>query len=243
MGSHMPHWLGLTDVPLFISRVRLVRQNRKTFPTARGRWALDSGGFSQLAKPPHRWDLPESEYVSQINLFAEKIGNLDWAAPQDWMCEPHMLHGRSIKEHQQRTVDNFLTLRDMDTAVPIIPVLQGWSLDDYLACSEMYREAGIDLRLEPTVGLGSVCRRQATDEILAVCTAFSDLNLHGFGMKTQGVRKCKGLLTSADSLAWSYGGRRRGTCPQKSKCANCLHWALDWRDNILQDGAPAMPAS
>ncbi|MGW4241176.1 deazapurine DNA modification protein DpdA family protein [Nocardia sp. NPDC004722] len=42
LGTHQPHWLALTDVPLFISDVRL--RDRKTFPRARGEWGLDSGG-------------------------------------------------------------------------------------------------------------------------------------------------------------------------------------------------------
>ena len=28
---------------------------------------------------------------------------------------------------------------------PVIPVLQGWTLDDYLACVDLYASAGVDL--------------------------------------------------------------------------------------------------
>jgi hypothetical protein len=47
LGTHMPHWLGLLDIPLFVSHRRLGRL--KTLPRALGPWALDSGGFSELA--------------------------------------------------------------------------------------------------------------------------------------------------------------------------------------------------
>lgn len=46
LGTHQPQWLGRYDVPMFISRRRL--SSRKSLPQARGRWALDSGGFTEL---------------------------------------------------------------------------------------------------------------------------------------------------------------------------------------------------
>ena len=51
----------------------------------------------------------------------------------------------SVVDHQQRTVENFLQLRSLAPDLPIIPVVQGWRLDDYLACVAMYAETGIDL--------------------------------------------------------------------------------------------------
>ncbi len=239
LGTHMPHWLADSDVPLFVSRVRLV--DRKSFPRAKTRWALDSGGFSQLAAEPHRWELSARDYVTQVNRFADEIGLLDWAAPQDWMCEPFMLHGRTVIEHQRLTIANFLELRASDTRVPIIPVLQGWTVDDYMRCVDMYTAAGVDLWAEPTVGLGSVCRRQATGEAEEIVMRLHGLRLHGFGMKTEGVHRYGGLLASADSLAWSFAGRKRGTCTdKKSRCANCRHWALSWRASVLTPSRPSL---
>ena len=48
IGSHEPSWLGRVGVPLFISHRRLSRLKR-TLPRAIAPWALDSGGFSELA--------------------------------------------------------------------------------------------------------------------------------------------------------------------------------------------------
>jgi hypothetical protein len=47
LGTHLPSWLGSVPVPLFVSHRRLARSAR--LPVARTRWALDSGGFSELA--------------------------------------------------------------------------------------------------------------------------------------------------------------------------------------------------
>lgn len=60
------------------------------------------------------------------------------------------------------------------------------------------------------------------------------LQLHGFGMKGGAVARYGGLLASADSMAWSAAGRRRpDPACRKATCANCLHYALDWRERVL----------
>ena len=49
--------------------------------------------------------------------------------------------------------------------------------------------AGVHLHMERRVGLGSVCRRQATAEIGDIVKAMADegLRLHGFGVKAAGI--------------------------------------------------------
>jgi hypothetical protein len=238
LGTHETSWLERVDVPLFVSHRRL--KKRRTLPVARGPWALDSGGFSELDKPPHRWVTTEDEYVEAVNRYADEIGQLDWAAPMDWMCEPWIVEktGLSVCEHQERTVANYLALRDRG---PFIPVLQGWTLGDYEACVDLYAQAGVDLSAEPLVGLGTVCRRQATPEIARVVGALSGLRLHGFGMKSHGLSRVSDLLTSADSMAWSSRGRfawqhdKKRLCggTHKGSCANCPAWALIWRERVV----------
>ena len=55
-----------------------------------------------------------------------------------------------------------------------------------------------------------------------------------FGVKSAGLRKYGEYLFSADSLAWSYTGRFHPNpdC-SKTNCANCLHYALEWREKVL----------
>jgi hypothetical protein len=70
------------------------------------------------------------------------------------------------------------------------------------------------------------------------------LRLHGFGFKTQGLLSSAQWLTSADSLAWSYAARREppllghdkpgpGRVKGHINCANCLEYALMWRDQLV----------
>lgn len=245
LGTHMPHWLELTDVPLFISHRRLA--GRRTLPRARGPWALDSGGFSEL-QMYGEWRTTPEEYVAAVRRYAAEIGNLEWAAPQDWMCEPIVIEGGqlgpvrfagtglSVEEHQRRTVANFLHLRELAPELPWVPVLQGFTPKDYERCADMYATAGVDLTAEPLVGIGSVCRRQGTAEIAELVHRFGDLGirLHGFGVKLLGLAQSADALASADSMAWSTRGRRVEGCTASHRTeANCLRFALAWRERAL----------
>ena len=70
--------------------------------------------------------------------------------------------------HQELTTQNVAYLRQQFPHVHWIPVLQGKTVQDYLEHKASYASVGIDLRHEPLVGLGSVCRRQATGQIAAI---------------------------------------------------------------------------
>ncbi|OKI16798.1 hypothetical protein A6A07_11150 [Streptomyces sp. CB03911] len=246
LGTHMPNWLATAGVPLFISRNRL--KTRRTFPRAIAPWALDSGGFTELMQHG-RWTITPEQYVTEVRRYQDAIGQLDWAAPMDWMCEPWVIEGGqhgpltftgtglTVAEHQRRTVDNLIELRALAPDLPFIPVLQGWTLADYEHCAQLYADAGIDLAAEPVVGLGSVCRRQATTEIGDIVTLFTSrgLRLHGFGVKTRGLADYGDDLGSADSMAWSLAARRSAPLAGHThkNCANCPDWALAWRRRIL----------
>ncbi|MEV0112805.1 hypothetical protein AB0H77_06050 [Streptomyces sp. NPDC050844] len=78
-----------------------------------------------------------------------------------------------MRIHQRLTVDNLVELRRLAPEIKFIPVLQGSSLEDYVHCDQLYAQAGIDLAAEPVVGLGSVCRRQATSEIREIVEHFA----------------------------------------------------------------------
>lgn len=147
----------------------------------------------------------------------------------------------AVAIHQRFTVDNYLELRALAPDLPIIPVLQGWELEQYQRCADMYAAAGVDLAAEAVVGLGSVCRRQATDEIKDIVNHFAGqgLRLHGFGVKTLGLASYAAGLVSADSLAWSVDARhsKKGALPGHThkNCANCPDWALRWYQRRLAE--------
>lgn len=234
LGTHHAYWLGRAGVPLFVSRRALL--HRPTATRAIAPWALDSGGFTELALHGGFVTSPAA-YAAQARGWMRDLGSLVWAAPQDWMCEPPMLKrtGLTVAQHQQRTVANYLELRANAPDVPWVPVLQGWTLDDYERCADAYETAGVQLAELPLVGVGSVCRRQGTDEAVGIIEAMAKRapRLHGFGFKTQGLSRSR--LASADSLAWSYNARRNPPMAGHTHkhCNNCLVWALRWREHVL----------
>lgn len=238
LGSHIVNWLWDEEMTLFVSHRRLGRY--KTLKPARKNWALDSGGFSELSMYGG-WQTSQADYVRMVRRYHSEIGKLDFAAIQDWMCEPIMLEktGLSIRQHQERTVKSYLSLMDEAPDLPWLPVIQGWKLSDYRRCVDLYAKHGVDLDQLPVVGLGSVCRRQATSEALDIIRALSHdgLKLHGFGFKIGGLKEGRKYLASADSMAWSFDARRSPPlpgCKNHKNCANCKHFASRWLTKILR---------
>ena len=242
LGVHRPSWMPLTDVPLFVSAVTL-RRRRRT-PKVKGRWALDSGGFSQL-QVHGAWTGSDNVYAAEVNAWEGQAGMpCDFAACRDMMCEPFMLAktGLTIRDHQLWTIDSYMNLCALAPWIAWLPVIQGWHVDNYRAHVEMYREAGVELRELARVGVGSICRRQATREGAEIIVAMAGLGIrvHAFGVKVEGLKLFGHRIASADSMAWSFVARRRRllleTCIGKghANCANCFTWAHEWhRTRIL----------
>ncbi len=177
-------------------------------------WIMDSGAFTEVARHGG-YRRPVEWYFQEVLRWA-KCGNLLAAVSQDWMCEGFVLErtGLSIKEHQRLTIDRYDALIHLAsyTASPrIMPVLQGYSVSDYLVHVDRY---GSRLAPGSWVGIGSVCRRngapeQVRDILRAVKNKRSDLRLHGFGLKQTALEssEVRELLYSCDSMAWSYPRR------------------------------------
>lgn len=234
------------NVPVMVSHGRL--RTRRSLPKASNRWACDSRGFTELSQHG-RWTISPAAYADSLLRYQVEVGKLDWASPQDWMCEPTILAktGKTVTDHQHLTIESCLTLPALAPGVPIIKVLQGWDLGSYVAHVEMYRSYGVDLRNERVVGLGSVCRRQRTKEIHHIVTELDsmDIRLHGFGIKQAAIASVGPLLTSADSEAWSLGARldiRHCGHGLTKWAANCPACAVAWRTKTLRRLGVAQPA-
>lgn len=251
LGTHQSHWLfrpQFRDIPLFVSRRRLGLMHRKRpWRRAVTKWCLDSGGFQELSLFG-KWTISARQYAQEVQTAQTQIGGLVWAAIQDWMCEPEILSrtGGTILEHQQRTVDSYFELSLIAPELPWCPVLQGWHLDDYLRHIDMYWKSGLDLRKLSVVGVGSICRRQRTNEVGDIIRSIAQtgIRVHGFGIKTVGILNSLHYLTSSDSLSWSYSARGAGhpLCSGNvghKNCANCSEWALLWRERLIKKCLPS----
>lgn len=193
----------------FVSVNRL-RERQSDFVV--GDWIMDSGAFTEISQfGTYRHDT--SEYVRQINRWGA-CGNMLAAVSQDWMCEPFIVRktGLSVKEHQLRTFHRWQAII-ASTPHYVMPVLQGFQIDDYLAHLQQY---GGMLKESAWVGVGSVCKRnsdvrQIEEILLAITDRRPDLRLHGFGLKTTALESDRvwKLLYSADSMAWSDAARKQ----------------------------------
>lgn len=265
LGTHNVAWLRTAppDVALFLSynRMKLLREWRKLELYPRRHYAIDSGAFTELQQHGKFQTSPQ-EYIDALIRADEQIGDIAWAAPQDWMCERPVREGGTwngqhfagtgltVDDHLHLTVDNFVLLEQLWYErggygdCPVMPSVQGEKIADYERCVRYYLDAGVKLAEDyPVVGVGSVCRRQNTDEIGRIVRTLAqmDLPLHGFGVKIEGLARYGRWLTSADSMAWSKNYRHMppvdGCMGLRGKgvknCANCMHAALEWRDRVL----------
>lgn len=197
-------------------------------------WILDSGAFTRISTG--RGHIPEEGYVRHIERWAA-CGNLLTAVSQDYMCEPFILRkaGQSVAEHQARTIARYQEIRHLlDPSIHLMPVLQGYEPEEYV---QHIRQYGVLLQADEWVGVGSVCKRNASvHEIEWVLDAIRrerpDLRLHGFGLKITALRshRVNQALFSCDSMAWSFSARREG------RNGNDIAEAIQYTERVA--GAP-----
>jgi hypothetical protein len=194
----------------FVS-VNRIRNRKSKFEV--GDWIMDSGAFTEIAAHGRYRESVEG-YVAQIERWRH-CGHMLAAVSQDYMCEPWILEktGLTIADHQRLTIERYDAIQ-AGTDVYIMPVLQGFAPEDYVAHIHQY---GDRLKPEMWVGVGSVCKRNgdpnAIYEVLrAIKRERPDLRLHGFGLKTTALADggVYDLLQTADSMAWSFAARRQG---------------------------------
>ena len=139
------------------------------------------------------------------------------------MCQEFILTrtGLSVDDHQRLTIERYDALRSLVHTPEIMPVLQGYRPDEYVSHIEQY---GDRLHLGHWAGVGSVCKRNKDASaieavLLAIKQRRPDLRLHGFGVKLTALSSglVRGLLHSADSMAWSYHARKNGRSPNSWK--------------------------
>lgn len=214
----------------FVSVNRL-RTRRK--PLGCSAWIMDSGAFTEIATHG-RYRTDVADYAAEINRWAYPGSGLVAAVAQDYMCEPWIVakSGLSIAEHQRLTIERYDALLPLVSDVYVMPVLQGYTVADYLSHLDQY---GDRLAQGAYVGVGSVCKRN-TDirQIEAILCAIKrkrpDLRLHGFGLKSTALSSALVVdaLHSADSMAWSYAARKQG------RNANDWREAARWTDTIIR---------
>jgi hypothetical protein len=208
-------------------------------------FALDSAGFTAV----RNWqrlgvqDGMLGVYPWTLQQYIELASELrpSWFAQPDLACEPELANS---EEERRRRIEATAVLLDAclhqiyewqnvlartcnartvsNMLFPPVPVLQGWTTDDYLRSLDLMQ--AVWRRWEPWVaqpaliGVGSVCRRHLTDRrhgLLAVLGALEGRlpqrsRLHLFGVKGGALAhlRLRPWVASADSMAYDDGARR-----------------------------------
>lgn len=169
-------------------------------------------------------------------LIAEGASPLwfnDYFGPVEDMWTPI-----GVRDHQVLTVERYdrlrYELRKWHCRTRLMPVLQGYESHEYVECIDLYEEAGF-LPPGAYVGVGSICKRNSNaDTVEGVLNTIlgrrPDLRLHGFGLKRTALENPEvvRMLTSSDSMAWSFAARYEG------RNGNDWREAKAYEEKILQ---------
>lgn len=159
---------------------------RKKFQKQTGLKWLDCGGFTLLNR---YGDFPFST-VNYANLQA--FLHADFYATMDYPCEPEISRSLSLMNNLDRiqaTVDNALELMNLEGQLSgtLVPVIQGYSLNEYEHCIELYERSGA---IREYMAVGSMCRRISTPELNRLVPGIYKAarragceRLHFFGLK------------------------------------------------------------
>ena len=174
---------------------------------------IDSGGFPS-SFIHNGYDRSDLEYLH----FVRKV-RADYFVLRDYPCEPQILQKYSVtaKDQIHRTLEHHLELLELYERLEIkaqpIPVIQGWEIDDYIYCIDLFKEHGLIDRFD-YIAIGSTCRRyqvKTTQQIILTVREElpSRIKLHAFGVKLSVLdnKAVWDALYSADSSAWDFIAR------------------------------------
>ncbi|DBA34715.1 TPA_asm: queuine tRNA-ribosyltransferase [Caudoviricetes sp. vir519] len=208
---------------------------------------VDSGGFSFFQRRFKDYPFSPGEYLQKI----EKL-KPDFFASMDIPCEPEIVQrlGTSVHHNIQKTIENQIKLLDVLDEISLesvmIPVIQGYELEDYLTCIDLMREQGL---MTDYMAIGSICRRGPAGPMVKIIISIKRLlriKLHAFGVKIPVLKNkaCFDALYSTDSAAWHYEAQfrcerkdhihRHIKDPKKRRLAVTRDWKARLDDIIAQ---------
>lgn len=178
------------------------------------RW-LDCGGFTML----NQFD----DYPFSVVNYANLVVRLQphYYATMDYPCEPEISRALGLLSNRERigaTVRNAVALAEYEKELPgqMVPVIQGYTVDEYLECLRLHVQAGT---VRDYMAVGSMCRRISDSElgnlIPAIYYAAQEAGctkLHYFGLKlSSSVQLYADMIWSRDSAAvlTSYDAKLR----------------------------------
>jgi len=202
------------------------------------RLILDSGGysfFSQWGEYPFSIE----DYITLAGILKDTYP-LYKVATLDYPCEPDINRSQLMtnKERIKKTVSNTVECYDLDKTLPWLPVIQGYKLDEYLHCIDLYNEAGV---ISDYWAIGSLCSRKGNlRSIKYLLTklyelALSDVKIHAFGLNLPYIKDPQifNILHSSDSAAWTFNytwGKATGLEIRETKRKAVLDYYIQVED-------------
>jgi len=229
-----------------------VRTYRKS-PIKVGRWMMDSGAFTQITKYGN-FAMSPADYVRLAVRFQD-CGDLACIVTQDYMCEPHVIRmlkdrGReaSVRIHQRKTVERYIQIVHeayrQGLKVPVMPVLQGWEVDDYVDHYLLYRRMlpkndswhhpfhhpiALDTTKMPRgqwIGIGSTCKRNKNPEVVSqILDALEDCSKSKYRINPEGIVKSM----KVHLFGYKTTGLKSDRIKDRIYSADSFAWSLNSR--------------
>lgn len=172
---------------------------------------LDSGGFSFFYRSGE-YEFSPAEYIS----LAHKLDPA-YVAIMDYPCEPDVVRTKYKTNYERidRTIENAITLMDLDNGLNWIMVVQGHTPEEYLYCIDRIKEQWLVTKL---MAIGSLCVRKQIKEAKEVILPIHKevpawIKLHGFGIDLKFLKDLAifKALWSSDTSAWKWNNRAHHT--------------------------------
>ena len=223
VNGHFPGYVPRKDFYLVSAASLWSRQRgkfiKRSYPDARTRMFLDSGGFSFFSR---QGDYPfsPSDYLRLVEHPYYGYQPLLWAG-LDYPCEAGVERGNCLglennQERMEATLEHLEYLTRVHRWPGLVPVIQGYSIEERLWCLEEMALRGLGARL---MAIGSLCcikSERLIDNIVTVLGLAAremfhfPVLFHLFGVKLgylSGHRQGLGFVFSFDTAAWELGQR------------------------------------
>jgi hypothetical protein len=246
VSGHFPGWFPDRDFYL-VSAAGLWSRRRgkfikRSYPSPRTRMFVDSGGFSFFSSSGD-YPFGPDEYLRLIEHPYYGYRPLAWAS-LDYPCEPETARADGLTSNLERieaTLDYLAYFTERSTWPGLVPVVQGYTVDERLYCLEQMARRGLT---RPFMAIGSLCSLTSESEIDQAIAAVGSLAAdmlpfpvawHVFGVKLSyfTLRQPMGLpyVFSFDTAAWGLGETGEAKNP-KGDAEKRLRF-FRYRDKVL----------
>lgn len=183
--------------PRFRGKPRMPKTTQNLF--------LDSGGYQAFTR--------FSGYPFNVEQYARYVERVKptFVATMDYPCEKELTLLDSRKDRVKETVNNAVELVDLEATMgfdaEVVPVIQGYLIEDYMHCISLYNEVGLCLE---HVAVGSLCKRKNSKEIrdilLAIRYSLPNSKIHAFGLTLSALKDLAIVqsINSFDTQAWLW---------------------------------------